>query len=215
MDANVAKKLDIFFNNHHTQKYKKKTIIINPQEEPSGVFYLKEGVVKMYTVSSKGEEYTINTYRPFSFFPMSWVLNGRIPPYYYECLTNIVVGQAPKDEFLKFIQNEPSIILDLLKRIYKGLDGYFSKMEYLMEGNAQRRLITELLIFAKRFGEKQESALTIKLKLTEQELASQIGITRETISRELHKLKAKDLINFQKQTLIIKDLSKLEEELSK
>jgi len=213
VDINIQKKLDSFFNKYKIQKYKKGEILIRADDEPSGVFYLKEGIVKMYAISSNGEELTINIYKPISLFPMSWVFNSTESHHYYEAMTSVTVWKSSKEEVLNFLQKEPSILLDLLKRIYRGLEGYFMRMEYLMKGNAQDRVITELLIYARRFGENQGNAREIKVKLTEKNLASQSGIARETVSREVQKLKKMGLLTFQKSTFIINDLQKLEAEL--
>ena len=213
MNQDVKKKLDNFFEKYHRSTYGAKEILISADQEPPGVFYLKEGVVRMYAVSSQGEEVVINIYRPTSFFPMSWVLNDSVSHYYFEALTEVKVIKAPKDEFLNFLESEGDVLMDLLKRIYKGLDGYFSRMEYLMSGSAQARLITEIIISAKRFGVKNEKGILVNMKFTEKDLAAQTGVARETVSREIHKLKEKGLIYFVGGSLIVKDLSKLEEEL--
>lgn len=214
MEPGIRSKLDAFFSNFKKTNLKKREIIIKPDDEPLGVYYLINGVIRMYSISIQGEEITINTFRPVSFFPMGWVLNNNVSHYYFEAATSSEVIRAPKEEFLKFLQQEPEVMLDLLKRIYKGLDGYFLRMEYLMSGNAQSRLVTEILIYAKRFGEKSKNGTVVNLKLTEKDIASQTGITRETVSRELSKLKEKKLLTFEKNTLVINDLVKLEDELA-
>ncbi len=214
MDNNVQKRLDDFFGKYKSVSYDKGEIIIRADEEPSGVFLLKDGIVRMYGISSQGEELSINIYKPISFFPMSWVLNDTISHYYFEAVTNVSVLKSPKLEFLEFLKKEPEVLFNLVKRIYKGLDGYFTRMEFLMSGNAEARLITELLIYGKRFGEKKAEGIVVNFKLTEKDIASQSGVTRETVSRQLSKLKEKGLIEYRNKTLIIKDLSMLEEELS-
>jgi CRP-like cAMP-binding protein len=87
-------------------------------------------------------------------------------------------------------------------------------MQYLMAGNAYSRLITELIILSKRFGQKTKGSDQILLKTTEKDLAAQTGITRETVSREFKKLIDKNIISFQTEHLIIKSLGDLEKELS-
>lgn len=213
MDIDVSKKLDKFFQQYKSKKYKRHEILIRAADEPAGLFYLKEGIVRQYAITVSGEELTINVFKPISMFPMTWIVNDSISSHYFEAMTPITVWIAPKNEVLEFIKKEPDILLDLIKRIYKGLDGYFMRMEHLMLGNAQARLIAELLIYARRFGEQQENFTKVNFKLTEKDLAAQSGIARETVSREIQKLKKKRLINFQNNTLFINDLHKLEEEL--
>lgn len=214
VDTDIKNKLDKFFAGHKRQSFTSREILIRADEEPLGVFYLTDGIVKMYAVSSQGEEVVINIYRPISFFPMAWILNDTISHYYFEALTKVTVTKAPKDQFLKFLKSDPEVLFDLLKRIYKGLEGYFSRMEYLMSGSARARLITEILIYAKRFGIKQNGKIVVSMKLTEKDLASQTGIARETVSREIHKLKEKSLIDFEKNTLTVNNILNLEDELS-
>lgn len=214
MVGDVSKKLDLFFSKYKAQRYKKGAILIRADDEPSGVFYLKEGIVRSYAISPSGEELTLNVYRPVSFFPMSWVLNGTLSPHYYEALTPVTVWRAPKRDFLEFIKNENEVMLDLLSRIYKGLDGFFLRMEYLMSGSSKNRLVTELLILGRRFGKIKDGKTVVGLKLTEKDLASQSGIARETVSREISKLKELGLIDFKKNTLFINNLNGLEEELT-
>lgn len=84
----------------------------------------------------------------------------------------------------------------------------------MMAGNAQSRMVVELLIAARRFGTKSGNKVTINLKITEKDLASQTGIARETVSRELQKLKKEGLITFQKNELIVNDLKNLERRIN-
>ncbi len=213
MDSDVSEKLDNFFQQYKSRKYKRREILIRAADEPVGLFYLIEGVVRQYVITSSGEELTINVFKSPSMFPMAWVVNDTISPHFFEAMTVVTAWVAPKKEVLEFLKQEPDILLDLVKRIYKGLDGYFMRMEHLMLGSAQARLIAELLIYARRFGEQIESTVKVNFKLTERDLAAQSGIARETVSREIQKLKQKGLINFEKNTLLINDIQKLEEEL--
>ena len=203
----------MFFSNYNKHKYKPKELLIRADEEPTGVYYLTDGIVRMYAVSSQGEEVVINVYRAISFFPMAWILNDLVSHYYFEAVTPVTVTKAPKEEFLKFLKSEPEVLFDLLQRIYKGLHGYFLRMEYLMSGTAQARLIAEILIYAKRFGSEEKGKIIVGVKLTEKDLASQTGIARETVSREIHKLKDKGLVDFDKNILTVKSLVGLEDEL--
>jgi len=213
MNIEARNKLEMFFSNYNKHKYKPKELLIRADEEPTGVYYLTDGIVRMYAVSSQGEEVVINVYRAISFFPMAWILNDLVSHYYFEAVTPVTVTKAPKEEFLKFLKSEPEVLFDLLQRIYKGLDGYFLRMEYLMSGTAQARLIAEILIYAKRFGSEEKGKIIVGVKLTEKDLASQTGIARETVSREIHKLKDKGLVDFDKNILTVKSLVGLEDEL--
>ncbi len=214
MDTEIIDKLDAFFSQFKHQTYKKGEILVRADENPSGILYLKNGVVKKYAISRKGEELIVNLFKPISFFPMSWAINDSQNKFFYEAMTTVELWKAPKEQVIEFIKKEPEILYDLISRVYKGTDGMLMRMVYLMSGSAYNRLITEVLIFAKRFGVEDVSTGTISCKTTEKDLASQAGMTRETVSREIKNLKDKHLIKLSGGKLIIPNIIKLEEELS-
>lgn len=211
MDPNVIIILDNFFNQFKKREFKIKELLINPDTSPIGLYYLKKGLIREFLITSKGDDLTINIFKPHSLFPIGWILNDSISPHYYEALVNSEVWIAPKTKALEFLCKSPLVLIDLVKRIYMGLDGYFSRIENQMSGNAQKKLISELIIFGKRFGKQDKDKVTVIAKVTEKILASQAGIARETVSRELKKLKEQKLISFTKGTLILNNLSKLEQ----
>ena len=214
MDEEIAKKIEKFFTQFKHLKYKKGEILVRADDEPSGIFYLVSGNVRKYAISQKGDELVVNIFKPISFFPMSWAINDEKNEYFYDALTAVEIYRAPKEKTLEFIKNNPDVLYDLMSRVYKGTDGLMRKMTYLMAGNAYARLLTEIIIHAKRFGEKSENNTSrVELRVSEKELASQAGMTRETVSREMKELKDKGLVTFNKNLLIIKSIKALEEEI--
>src|SRR5689334_3964412 len=92
--------LDFF--GHREENYQKRQVLVEAQEAPTGVFLLKSGVVRQYSITENGDEVTLNIFKPLSFFPMNWVLNNT-NSFFFEAMTDVTVGVAPKSEFLKFI----------------------------------------------------------------------------------------------------------------
>jgi CRP-like cAMP-binding protein len=77
-----------------------------------------------------------------------------------------------------------------------------------MSGTARSRLLYELLIEARRFGEKQPDGGYV-LQSNETDLAARSGLSRETISREMKKLKAQGLVDITKSRIIIHSLDEI------
>lgn len=214
MNEQVAKKLEDFFSQFKYQQYKKGEILVRADDDPQGIFYLTDGFVKMYAISKKGDEIVLNIYKPISFFPMTWAINNAPNMYYFEAITDVAVWRAPKEKVVEFLKSNPDVLYDLMSRVYQGIDGVLRRMTYLMAGNAYSRLITELLIQVKRFGVRRDSDKAVALKVSETDLATYAGMTRETVSREMRVLKEKGLVAFSKNMLEITDVTRLEEELS-
>lgn len=142
---------------------------------------------------------------------MMGVVNKVANQYYFETLTLASIKLAPKEKVLEFIKNEPEVMFDLLKRLYSGIEGVLFKMTQLMSGNAYAKLISVLIISAARFGKNTTDG--IHLTTTEKDLATQAGMSRETVSRQLQKLKKEGLIDIKRNSIIIPSINKLEERL--
>jgi CRP/FNR family cyclic AMP-dependent transcriptional regulator len=209
MDEQVRKQVEDFFGRFKKQSFRKGEILIRADDDPAGIYYIREGIVKKYAISHKGEELTVNIFKPHAFFPMSWALNSTPNTFFYEAATDVEVWRAPREDVVTFVKNEPEVLFDLMKRVYRGTDGMVVRMLYLMGGSAFKRLLTELLIHAKRFGTKDEKGV-ITCQISEKDLAAQAGMTRETVSREMKILKDRKLVTFANGVLRIEDISKLE-----
>ena len=207
----LQEKIDTFFSQFPKHEYKKGQVLIHPDSEPLRILYLTRGQVKEYAVSKKGDELVVNIFKPFSFFPMSHVFSESSENYYFEALTAVVIRRVPKKAVLEFLHKEPDVLFDLLTRVYKGLDGVLSRMTYLMGATAYGRLVAELVICAKRFGQREKDG--IHIFLSEKDLAASSGMSRETVSREMKKLKNKGLVFLSKNIIVVKNLEQLEEEL--
>jgi CRP/FNR family transcriptional regulator, cyclic AMP receptor protein len=215
VETSVKDKIASFFQTFKQQTYKKGEILIRADEEPSGIFYLKEGFIKEYIISQKGDELVVNIFKPGAFFPMSFAVNNTSNSFYFEATTPLEVYKAPTDKAVTFLKDNPDVMFDLLRRVYVGTDGLLLRMAYLMSGNASERLITELIIHAKRFGRHKPapSSGEVELALSETELATRTGLSRETVSREFKQLKERGLAIFSQGVITIPSLSKLEAEL--
>ncbi len=210
MQSRVQKLLHSFFGQFKLRSFAKGETIVNPGEN-QGIFFLTSGVVKMSGLSKGKVELTLNIYKPYALFPLSLIF-GKLDKYTYNCLTEAQGYFAPKKDFERFIRKHPDILFDLLKRIYRGLDGFFLSLEALLSGDAFYRVLTQLIIYARRFGATSQNIITFDWHLTHQQLASQTGLARESVTKEVKKLQNKGLIGYSGKKLFIYDFPKLEEE---
>lgn len=214
MEADTQNKIEQFFSSYPSADYKKGEVIIQAYDSPTKIIHLLEGQIEQYDISPAGEKVIVNIFKPPAFFPMSWAINKTENDYFFEAATDISVKLAPPDDVVKFLKSNPDVMLDLLARVYSGVDGVLRRMAHLMGGTANTRLLYELINQARRFGQIEADG-RIVLKLNERELANRAGLTRETVSRSLSNLGKKELIIKNRQELQIPNLEKLEEFLGK
>lgn len=212
MSTSVGDKLTSFFDQYPARAYEPGHILIHAEANPEGIYFLQKGAVRQYVISDKGDEVILNSFKPGAYFPMSWALSHVENHYFFEASESITVSCAPAEEVVDFLSANPDIAMDLLSRMYTGLDGLLSRMTHLLSGTAYERIVNELVLHTKR-QTKTSDALNTTLPLKEYELGKYCGLTKETISREFKKLKQKGLVEVGSAGILVTDLKKLISEL--
>ena len=208
----TSKKIGLFFSQFKLLKYKKHDIFLRPEDIPSGVFYLKRGCVKLYSISKDGEELTLILFQPQNIFPLMWAINNKQISYYLEAMTLVELYKSPRGKFIEFIKANPDVLYELLKRNLARFGGLLERMEYLVFGNAYAKIASIILILADHFGKEKNNEITIQIPLTHKDISALVGITRETVSLELGKIEKKKIISFKGRKLVIKNPKELKKE---
>lgn len=212
MDTNTKEKVIAFFDQYPLQTYRKREVLLHPEEPVRSVFYITEGRISQYDIAPNGSEAVVNVFKPGTFFPMSSAINDTVNHYFFESSLKTDVHVAPKADVVHFLRKNPDVVFDLLARVYRGVDGVLRRMAHLMGGDAQTRLIFELLNATYRFGEQQPDG-SMLVRLTEGDLAKHSGLARETVSRLLQDLKAGGLIAMNRGGIRVSSAADLEARL--
>jgi CRP/FNR family transcriptional regulator len=77
--------------------------------------------------------------------------------------------------------------------------------------NVSGRVAQKLLELADRHGEPAERGVRIRLKLTQEELAQMVGVTRVCVNRHLHRLVARHILSADRDGITLLQPQKLRE----
>ncbi len=212
MDNKSDKLIKEFLVKYPVKSIDKKQIILFPDEEPKGLYYLISGRVRQYDINEQGDEVVLFLNKPGDFFPMTWAIGQIDNEYFFETSTSIDIKIIPQSDINFFLKNNPDVLYDLLGRIYTNISYMERRIVHLMGGNSHSRIIFELINACKEFGQKQKDGSYL-LHMHEEELAHIVGLSRETVSRELSKLKQLKIMDINHTDLIVTDLDVLENEL--
>ncbi|HEY5601438.1 MAG TPA: Crp/Fnr family transcriptional regulator [Patescibacteria group bacterium] len=215
MNKSADKKIDSFFSKFKPLYYKKGEILIRPDESILGTFLLKKGLVRKYVISPSGEELTVHVYRPITFFPTIFLIEKFSNHYFYEAISDVQVNRAPANQIIEFIKSEPEVLLELTRHFAQGLEGLTERIEELTLEKTSERIINLIIYLSNQYGSRVKNKIIILMPLTHKNISDWLGMTRETTSRELEKLKSKDLISYNNKTLIVKNINKLKKEAEK
>ncbi len=209
-------KLDAFFNQYKPLKYKSRSVISLANDSNSSIFYIKSGFLRVFRLSKHGEELTLVILKPKDFFPLNFGMTTvtRIHSYYLEAITPLEIWKVSLEHFHQFIDQDPSIHLALTKNVFIRFNDVLSKMEYLVLNNAFTKITVTIIACARKFGDKEGDDILIRVPLTHRDIATLVGITRETTSIEMKKLEKQGYLEKKGKYLLIKNIEKLEKEMN-
>lgn len=208
-----AKPLIAFFRNTSSVEYGKGEIIYRSDVKEASVFYLRSGYVKSYTIKENGDTSTLAYYGANAIFPLrpalkdsgfSSVYNGG-SEVYFETISSTVLHKRRQADFMRYIETQPILYRDIVYLLLDNLEIYISRAEGMEFRYAHQRLAYQLLKLAAKFGTESKREVEINLPLTHQELASSLDMARETVSREMEKLKQAGHLSAREGKIVILD----------
>ena len=202
----LARPYAAFFKQFRVAKFKKNEVILHQDDEPQTAYVIKEGVVKMYNITSEGDEKPISFDVSGDLFPAEWVFSrAERTLFYYEAFTDCSLYVVPKDVYQQFLHNNPIIMRKAFDLFVSRMVGYTLRVNALAQSRAADKLLHTIHYLCLRFGKEiKKDFVRIRLPLTQQELANFMGLTRETTTVELSKLKQLGVISYCHQTYSVR-----------
>ncbi|HSX06398.1 MAG TPA: Crp/Fnr family transcriptional regulator [Candidatus Saccharimonadia bacterium] len=182
------------------RKFSKKRTVLFQGEVPQSAMLLQQGLVKVYGITTGGDQRTVTLLSAGDLFPVEYIFNkSRVSLYYYEALTDCTVLSLPKAVFLEELASDDAIKSQVFESYMAHYTSATMHIYALEHSHAQEKVVYILQYLVARFGEKRSNGLTkIALRLSHQDIAEMVGLTRETTAVELHRLKEKSLIDYQR-----------------
>ncbi|HET9850297.1 MAG TPA: Crp/Fnr family transcriptional regulator [Candidatus Saccharimonadales bacterium] len=193
-DGNILRD---FCSHYPPRLIKKGRPLFYQGEIPRSVMYVRSGVVKLYNISSGGEEKVVGYEGQEALLPSEWLFSrSPVSLYYCDTFTDCEICSIPRDELIDFINSHKDLSLALLDQfisMYIGSTMHLHALEQLRSGDKLLHILQYLVL---RFGkEVTKNHYQIPLRLTHQEIANLVGLTRETVSTEIGKLKKTGILS--------------------
>lgn len=199
------------FSDGFLMNFGKDEVIIHGYEEPEGVYLIKAGFVKAYSISHDGHRNLLLIHKAGEFIPLPWALDGaHTTGLFYEAMTNVEVLRAGKDKLRSALGNNTWLSRETLSQTVNIISVYTQRIQTLEYRSARERVIAELIYLAERFGEKHGKEIVVNAPITHQDIADSINMSRETASRALGLLFEEGLMGQKDHLFVIKDIHKLQ-----
>jgi CRP-like cAMP-binding protein len=187
------------------KKYKQSEPIFYQGEVPRHGLIVKKGIVKAYDIGSSGDEKIVALCSAEEFIPPEWVFKkSPVSLYYYESFSESETYIVERDIINKLIVSDTNLSHWLFER-YMGLYiGSVQQINALEQSKSASKILYIIQYLVMKFGKKINSEKQlISLRLTHQDIAGLTGLTRETTSVELNRLKKIGVISYKDQHYIV------------
>lgn len=185
-----------FYGQFVTRSYKKGEIILMQDIEPNSAYAVKVGSVRVYGLEPDGTVNSISFLVSGELFPVGWIFGKTEKTlFYYEAHTDVTVYVMDKERLTSAIGEIPELSKIFLEQEVNQYVGTSLQVKALGQPRAYAKIIGILHYLCLRYGtETAENTVRIEIPFTQDELASLIGITRETTTNELLSLKADKVV---------------------
>lgn len=207
---------------HNGQKYvfHKNQLIQTSDQDQQELFFIINNFVKLYSINNEGAKSIQVIYGPGDLFPLTLALSSLIgqetyyglETYYYEAMQEVEVVTVDMELLNQGVANAPILYRDLLEEAGRRLHSNIQRLENQSLENTYKKVAHQLIFFARRFGVVESRGIRITLPLTHQDIAEVINVARETVTRELKKLRVENAITID-DDIILPDLEELEREI--
>lgn len=178
-------------------------ILLTEGDKADALFFVNEGVVKVFKTSPDGKEQILRIIRPGESFNDVPVLDGGFSLVSAAAMGPVALYAIKKSDLEAIIKEKPQVALNVIRVLSQRVRELIELVEDLSFRRVTERVAKMLLEYAQD-GEGQ--------RLTQQEMAAVIGTAREMVGRSLKSLESDGAIRMERNRIIITNRSALKGE---
>lgn len=180
------------------------------QSEPADrIYFVAAGLIKLFNRGKDGKEVILRIVAPGEWFGTEALTDSGIRGASAEILQEAMVFTIPRAILASFAESRPAFWPLLAGSLAAGQRQAEIKIEMLCMEDVETRILYFIRDLACRLKQEGQSA-EFMIPLSQGELASLIGATRETTSTTLNVLARKGILKLGRRLLIVPSLTALE-----
>jgi CRP/FNR family cyclic AMP-dependent transcriptional regulator len=169
-----------------------------------------QGGVKVSSLSVDGKEIIFDLLSEGDFFGELSVLDGSPRAATVTTLVPTVLVVLEREFFLAFLEKNPGAAIRLLHLLARRLRAADTFLEEVLFYDSETRLAKRLVALKKIYGKAVGGAVQAEFKVSQQDIASMVGITRESVNKHLKKWERLGILNLGQGHLVIRDAALLQ-----
>ena len=190
------------------------TLDMASKKNKGRIFLIGHGYISISSAGPDGRETTHIIYGPGDIFPLLPAVEKSNRALNYYALTKVHMYGLEQHEAFSKITNSLTLSNAMLERVMLQFANAANNITNLGYKRANDRLIYCLLSLGARFGCRHNDGVHISKVFSHRLLSSMIHTSRETVTREFHALRKKNLISVKDREVILPDAGELSSELN-
>lgn len=187
------------------REYEPRQIIYFPGDACNHLYCIHSGRVKITRAFSAGRQHTFRHLVSGDLFGQELLTGRKTRLDYAEAMTPTLLALVPGEDFLRIIRTEPGIGAALARYLAGSLFHIEETMCDMARLDAPRRVACCLWRLCRQ--ENRESPAP--LPVTHQDISSLTGITRETVTAILHRLRDAGMVSLANRRIVVLQLARL------
>ncbi|MFA5692598.1 MAG: Crp/Fnr family transcriptional regulator [Acholeplasmataceae bacterium] len=175
----------------YTKKYKAGELIYRPNEKASSIYIVSSGKIRIYRLAENGKEQLLRILIPGDFTGELALFKEGIYEAYAESIEDTTLCMINHYDFKKLLTKYPLLSTKMLEVLANRLSSSEEQTAWIATETVRDRLIHYLSRIAPLNNEHEK---IINLNITKKDLASYLGTTPESLSREWTKLENENII---------------------
>ncbi|MEW5770557.1 MAG: Crp/Fnr family transcriptional regulator [Pseudomonadota bacterium] len=193
----------------HTERQPAKHVVFYEGDEGDRLLVLLEGRVKVSLSSPEGKEAILSILEPGQLIGEMSLLDGGQRSATVTTMDACRFLVIWRKDFMSFLEGHPRVALALLQALSLRLRATNDMVGNLSFLNLPARLARILLNLGQQYGKHAGDRIVIGLKLSQEELGNLVGVSRESVNRQVRLWVETGVLDYEHGTLVLKDTDAL------
>lgn len=175
------------------------------------LYFINQGRVKITKSSDDGKSFILYMYGKQDMYGQLDPFHSSIHSFNGEVMEDSVIGIIQQKDLEVLLWQHGDLAVEFMK--WMGLMHRMTQTKFrdLMMFGKPGALCSTLIRLSNSYGQYRGNEILITKKLTNSELADMIGATRESVNRMLSDLKKQEVVSFENNYIVIKNINYLKE----
>ncbi|WCK57232.1 Crp/Fnr family transcriptional regulator (plasmid) [Aneurinibacillus sp. Ricciae_BoGa-3] len=191
----------------------KDTYILEQGRKSDEVYLILSGLVQIGALSLEGRELNMRLCTPFDIVGALGLFQNDVHHFYAKALDDVEVGVIPMEKFQQEIIADSELAVEIIKWLTLRVKSNKVKYIDVLLNGKKGEIYSTIIRLSQLFGIKTDNGIEIDYPITNQQLATYAGMSREKTNKLLKTLREKGIISINKNKITIQDIAFLFHEI--